>query len=57
MEQKTYDIRITTKTSYIPEQSSPDGMRYVFAYTITITNNTPNYIQCEEDKIRSVSWT
>ena len=38
MEQKDYDIRVTSKTSYIPEQSSPDGMRYVFAYTITITN-------------------
>lgn len=39
MEQKDYDICITAKTSYIPEQSSPDGMRYVFAYTITIKNN------------------
>ena len=39
MEQKDYDINITSKTTYIPEQSSPDGMRYVFAYTITITNS------------------
>jgi ApaG protein len=39
MTQKQYDISVTSKTSYIPEQSSPEGMRYVFAYTITITNN------------------
>jgi ApaG protein len=39
MAQKQYDISISSKTSYIPEQSSPDGMRFVFAYTITITNN------------------
>ncbi len=38
MTQKQYDISITSKTSYIPEQSSPELARYVFAYTITITN-------------------
>jgi ApaG protein len=26
------------KTSYLPAQSAPDQNRYVFAYTITITN-------------------
>jgi ApaG protein len=39
MNEKQYDISISSKTTYIPEQSSPDGMRYVFAYTITITNS------------------
>lgn len=39
MTQKQYDISVTSKTSYIPEQSSANGMRYVFAYTITITNS------------------
>ncbi len=39
MTQKNYDISISSKTSYIPEQSSPNGMRYVFTYTITITNS------------------
>lgn len=39
MTQKQYDISITSETNYIPEQSSPEGMRYVFAYTITITNS------------------
>ncbi len=38
MTQKQHDISITSKTTYIPEQSSPDLARYVFAYTITITN-------------------
>jgi len=31
-------IRITVETSYIPEQSEPVRKRYVFAYTITISN-------------------
>jgi ApaG protein len=35
----TYDISISIKTNYIPEQSQPDRDRYVFAYTITITNS------------------
>lgn len=30
------DIRV--KTTYLPEQSSPEQERYVFAYTITIQN-------------------
>jgi ApaG protein len=38
MTQKQYDINISSKTSYIPEQSSPEQARYVFAYTINITN-------------------
>ncbi len=38
MTEKQYDISISSKTSYIAEQSSPDLARYVFAYTITITN-------------------
>lgn len=33
-----YDIRVATETSYIPQQSDPEDGRYVFAYTITITN-------------------
>ena len=33
-----YDIKVTIETNYIPEQSLPDQCRYVFAYTITITN-------------------
>lgn len=36
---KQYDIKVEVDTSYIQEQSEPDDNRYVFAYTITITNN------------------
>lgn len=31
-------IQVDTKTRFIPEQSNPDNDRYVFAYTIRITN-------------------
>jgi len=33
-----YEITVTTRTAYIPEQSDPDSGRYVFAYTIRIRN-------------------
>ena len=33
------DIRIHVSTNYVDEQSEPESDRYVFAYTITITNN------------------
>jgi ApaG protein len=33
------DIVINVATSYVDEQSEPDAGRYVFAYTITITND------------------
>ena len=32
------EIRIQVATNYVDEQSEPDEDRYVFAYTITITN-------------------
>lgn len=31
-------IRIAAKTAFVAEQSDPQARRYVFAYTITITN-------------------
>ena len=34
----THDIRIDVTTHYIPEQSDPAEHRYVFAYSINITN-------------------
>jgi len=37
-EQAIHEIEITVETAYIPEQSIPDDNRFVFAYTITITN-------------------
>ena len=38
MTEKQYDISILTETEYVNDQSFPDEERYVFAYTITITN-------------------
>ena len=38
MAEKQYDINIATKINYVSEQSLPEEGRYVFAYTITITN-------------------
>lgn len=35
---KKYEIQVSTQVEYIPEQSSEEQDRYVFAYTITITN-------------------
>jgi ApaG protein len=36
--EKKYQINVTTRTTYVPEQSDPDSGRFVFAYTITIRN-------------------
>ena len=35
---QSYAVRVKVETAYIAEQSSPEIDRYVFAYTITITN-------------------
>lgn len=34
----TYRLHIAVKTRFIPEQSDENDRRFVFAYTITITN-------------------
>lgn len=34
-----HDVRVTVETTYIPDQSIPENNRYVFAYTITISNH------------------
>ncbi len=38
MDENQCDIRIQVATQYIADQSEPDADRYVFAYTITISN-------------------
>ena len=38
MDEKVCDIRIHVATRYVDEQSDPEMDRYVFAYTITISN-------------------
>jgi ApaG protein len=35
---KKYEITVTTRTTYVPEQSDAERGRYVFAYTITLKN-------------------
>lgn len=39
MSEQRCDIRIHVATDYIDDQSEPDADRYVFAYTITISND------------------
>lgn len=39
MDHKHCTINVDVATSYIDEQSEPDSGRYVFAYTITISNS------------------
>ncbi len=34
----TQGIKVTVRSEYVPEQSSPRGHRYVFAYTVKIEN-------------------
>jgi ApaG protein len=38
MIESEYAIEVLVETDYIQEQSLPDKNRYVFAYTVTITN-------------------
>ena len=38
MPEKRYDIAVAARTAFIHDQSDVDNGRYVFAYTITITN-------------------
>jgi len=38
MTDRKYEITVAARTAFIPDQSDVDTGRYVFAYTITITN-------------------
>ncbi len=38
-------IQVSVKTHYIPEQSDPTDQRFVYAYTITIRNQSDNPAQ------------
>jgi ApaG protein len=35
---KKYEVQVETTVAYLPDQSDEKGERYVFAYTITISN-------------------
>ena len=37
-EEKRYEITVTPKASFLPDQSDPGKNQFVFSYTITITN-------------------
>lgn len=39
MIEKKHDVTVTARTAFIPDQSDAKSERYVFAYTITITNS------------------
>jgi len=39
------DIGLKIKTQYLPAQSKPDERYFVFAYTITITNQSADTVQ------------
>ncbi len=45
-ENKIYEITVSARTMFIPEQSDIEAGRYVFAYTITISNtgNVPSQL-------------
>ena len=51
MDDKHCDIRIKVATSYLDDQSQPDAGRYVFSYTITISNDGD-----EPATLRSRHW-
>jgi ApaG protein len=36
---ENHDIAVSVKTTYVSAQSAPESNRFVFAYTVTITNN------------------
>ena len=38
MPEKKYEITVSARTAFVPDQSDVNGARYVFAYTLTITN-------------------
>jgi ApaG protein len=38
MPDKRYEITVSARTTFVPEQSDENAARYVFAYTITIKN-------------------
>ncbi len=37
---KPGDIRVEVESTYVEEQSEPESERFVFAYTVTISNNS-----------------
>ena len=38
MADRKYEVKVSARTAFIPEQSDVNSERYVFAYTITVVN-------------------
>jgi ApaG protein len=47
----TEGIRVTVRSQYLPDQSSPEDDRYVFAYTVKIVNES-----VETAQLRTRHW-
>lgn len=47
----TLGVRVSVRSQYLPEQSSPQDDRYVFAYTVSISNEGT-----EEAQLRTRHW-
>lgn len=45
MSASSTDIHINVRTRYLPDQSVPAESRYVFAYTITVQNDSDEDVQ------------
>ncbi|MEM6802983.1 MAG: Co2+/Mg2+ efflux protein ApaG [Bacteroidota bacterium] len=43
--QVTNGIRVSVRTAYIKDESSPDRDEYVFAYQVEILNESPHIVQ------------
>jgi len=41
----TQNVEISTQTQFVPQQSDSKNKRYVFAYTVTITNRSEKTCQ------------
>ncbi|MEM8663812.1 MAG: Co2+/Mg2+ efflux protein ApaG [Pseudomonadota bacterium] len=48
----TQDIEVTVAPSFLPEQSSPEKSRFVWAYEVEIRNEGPETVQ-----LRNRHWT
>ena len=46
--QITEGIRVTVRTSYVQDESSPKHLYFVFAYKVEITNESPYSVQLLE---------
>lgn len=47
----TAGVRVQVTPRYLPQQSDPEGGKYLFAYSITLTNDTARAVQ-----LRSRRW-